>query len=312
MTTSVPRQSLRRPEAPVQARASLVRGLVRQARPKQWVKNVLVLAAPAAAGVLDSASALLQVAVAVVAFCLAASGTYYLNDLLDVEADRRHPVKRFRPIAAGVVPLVLARVLAVLLMVGGVSVGFLAGGWQLPVVVLAYVALTTSYSSYLKHIAAVDIVAVAAGFVLRALGGAAAVDVPVSRWFFIVASLGSLFMVAGKRKAELRSLAGGASGVRSTHATYSADYLSYVEATASGAALVAYCLWAFERQADVQGSVPFFVLSIAPFALGILRYALLVDGGAGEEPEELVLQDRTLLVCAMALAALLLLGLVVP
>ena len=287
---------------------SLLRGLLRQARPRQWVKNVLVLAAPAAAGVLDSVASVLLVLVAIVAFCLAASGTYYVNDLLDVEADRRHPVKRFRPIAAGVVPVPLARVLAVLLLVGGVGVGFLTGGWQLPLVVGAYVVLTTSYSSYLKHIAAVDIVAVAAGFVLRALGGAAAVDVPVSPWFFIVASLGSLFMVAGKRKAELRALGRDAIGVRATHATYTADYLSYVQSTSSGAALVAYSLWTFERQAEMQGSVPFFVLSIVPFAIGMLRYALLVDAGGGEEPEELVLRDRPLLACSAALAGLLVVG----
>jgi decaprenyl-phosphate phosphoribosyltransferase len=291
-------------------RETLPRGLLRQARPRQWAKNVLVLAAPTAAGVLDSVNAAVQVLVAVVAFCLASSGTYYLNDLLDVEADRRHPVKRFRPIAAGVVPVPLARVMAGLLMTGGVTVALLAGGWELPVVVLAYVVLSTGYSTYLKHIAVVDIVAVAAGFVLRALGGAAAVDVPVSRWFFIVASLGSLFMVACKRNAELRALAGEAAGVRSTHATYTSGYLSYVESTASGAALVAYCLWAFERQGEMSGSIPFFVLSIAPFALGLLRYALLVDQGAGEEPEEVVLRDRPLLACAAAVAGLLTLGLV--
>lgn len=302
--------SVAAPRAP--ARPSLLRGLVREARPKQWVKNVLVLAAPTAAGVLDSVTAAGQVAVAVVAFCLAASGTYYLNDLLDVDADRAHPVKRLRPIAAGVVPVPLARVLAGLLMAGGIGVGFLSGGWRLPVVVAGYVALTTAYSCYLKHVAGVDIVAVAACFVLRALGGAAAVDVPVSRWFFIVASLGSLFMVAGKRKAELRTLGDDAGGVRSTHATYTGEYLSYVESTASGAALVAYCLWAFERQAEVAGGTPFFPLSIAPFAVGILRYALLVDAGAGEEPEELVLHDGPLLVCAAVLTGLLLLGLVVP
>jgi len=289
-------------------RPTLAAALLQEARPKQWVKNVLVLAAPAAAGVLDSVSSLGRVLVAAAAFCLAASGTYFLNDLLDVDADRRHPVKRNRPIAAGFIPLPLGWALAVLLLMAGIGLGFASGQWQLPVVVASYVALTSCYTIKLKHIAAVDIVVVAAGFVLRALGGAAAVDVPVSKWFFTVASLGSLFMVAGKRKAELRALQDGASLVRSTHAVYSAGYLNYVEATASGAALVSYCLWAYERQAQVHTAVPFFVLSIAPFVLGFLRYALLVDGGGGEEPEELVLHDRPLLLCGLTLAALLLLG----
>ena len=296
------------PPAPPPGRAAFLRGLLREARPKQWVKNVLVVAAPAAAGVLDSVASLGRVLVAVVAFCLAASGTYFLNDLLDVQADRQHPTKRHRPIAAGIVPVPVAWVAAVLLLVGGIALGFATGHWQLPVVVAAYATLTTAYSIKLKHVAAVDIVVVAAGFVLRALGGAAAVAVPVSQWFFTVASLGSLFMVAGKRKAELRALSEGAAKVRSTHAVYTAGYLNYVEATASGAALVSYCLWAFERQGEVSSPVPFFVLSVVPFVLGFLRYALLVDGGAGEEPEELALHDRPLLFCALAMAALLFLG----
>lgn len=287
---------------------SLLSGLVREARPRQWIKNLLVLAAPVAAGVLDGPMALGRALLAFVAFCLAASGTYYLNDLLDVTADRRHPVKRLRPIAAGIVPMPLARAVALVLLAGAVAVAGLVGGWQLPVIVVAYISLTTSYSLWLKHIAAVDLVAVAAGFVLRALAGAAAVGVPVSRWFFIVASLGSLSMVAGKRRAELRSLAGDAVGVRTTHGAYSTEYLASVQTMASGAVLVSYCLWAFERASQVPAAVPWSVVSIAPFALGVLRYALLVDKGAGEEPEEVVLRDRTLLVCGLVLTVLFALG----
>jgi len=286
---------------------ALVRALVRQARPRQWTKNVLVLAAPAAAGRLDSVASLARVLLAVLAFCLAASGTYYVNDLLDREADRHHPVKRLRPVAAGLIPVPTAWCVAAVLLIAAVGVGALSGHWQLPVVVASYVVLTTWYSLRLKHLAAVDLVAVAAGFVLRALGGAAAVHVPVSRWFFTVTSLGSLFIVASKRRAELRSLGSAADRVRPTHAVYTASYLSYVEATSSGAALVAYCLWAFERQGQQPGP-PYVVLSIVPFVLGFLRYALLVDGGAGEEPEEIALSDRPLLCCAAALAVLLLLG----
>ncbi len=286
----------------------LARACLRQARPRQWLKNALVLAAPAAAGELGSAASLGRVLVAFAAFCLAASGTYYLNDLLDRHADRLHPVKRLRPVAAGLVPEPLAWTAAALLPLAALAVASASGHWQLLVVVACYTALTASYSRWLKHMAAVDLVAVAGGFVLRAVGGAAAVDVPVSRWFLIVTSLGALFVVAGKRRAELRTLGDRAVQVRPSHADYSLAYLTYVEATTSGAALVSYCLWAFERQGQTGAHVPFFVLSVLPFLLGVLRYALLVDGGAGEEPEEVALRDRPLLVCGAALVSLLLLG----
>ncbi|MDQ3484293.1 MAG: decaprenyl-phosphate phosphoribosyltransferase [Actinomycetota bacterium] len=287
-------------------RGGLARGLVRTGRPKQWIKNVLVLAAPAAAGVLDDWQSVVRVAIAFVAFSLAASGTYLLNDASDVEADGRHPEKRFRPIAAGVVPVWLARVVGVLLVVAAIALSATVGGWQLPAVVGFYLLNTTAYTLWLKHIPVVDLVAVAAGFVLRALGGAAAVGVPVSNWFFIVASLGSLFMDAGNRESELRNQAG--AGTRRTLEVYSHDYLSYVRAMSSGAVIVAYSLWAFERDAASVAAVPLFTLSMVPFVCGILRYAMLVDAGSGEAPEDLVLHDRALKVFGAVLVVLIAVG----
>jgi decaprenyl-phosphate phosphoribosyltransferase len=282
--------------------ANLALGILRACRPRQWVKNVLVIAAPGAAGVLTSSTAIRDTAIAFIAFCFAASGTYLLNDARDVAEDRLHPRKRFRPIAAGVVPVGLAVVLGLVLVVAAIAMSFLTDTW-LPVVVAGYVAMTTSYSMWFKHVPVVDLVVVASGFVLRALAGAAAVDVPVSSWFFIVASLGSLFMVAGKRESELRNLA--AIGTRSTLEVYSHSYLSYVRAMSSGAVIVAYCLWALEAEGTTR---VLFTLSIVPFAMGILRYALLVDAGSGESPEELVLHDRALQVFGALLALLIGLG----
>jgi decaprenyl-phosphate phosphoribosyltransferase len=283
---------LRDHEVP-EAGGSLLAGLVRTARPKQWSKNVLVFAAPGAAGVLGHATPLARTLVAFACFCVAASGTYFLNDAADVETDRRHPTKRHRPVAAGVVPVGTARVVGVLLVVGGIGLAFFAR-WQLAVVVAGYVALTTAYSHALKHVAVVDMVAVAAGFVLRALAGASATGVPVSDWFFIVASFGSLFMVAGKRHAERRELGLDAAEVRPALAAYTDSFLAYVRAVASGTVLVAYCLWAFEKAHDAQTSWPWYQLSILPFVLGLLRYALLVEQGKGAAPEEVILSDRTL------------------
>src|SRR4051794_29266722 len=282
---------LRPPDVP--DRPSLISALIRTARPKQWAKNVLVFAAPGAAGVLDNAEPLKQTLIAFVCFCLAASGTYFLNDAADVESDRRHPKKRFRPIAAGQISVGLARTVSVLLIIAAIALSFTAR-WQLAVTVAGYVVITTLYSLYLKHVAVVDIVAVAAGFVLRAVAGATATGVPISDWFFIVASFGSLFMVAGKRHAERLEMGDDAGAVRATLGEYSDTYLAYLRAVSSGTVFVAYSIWAFEKAHEANASVPYYQLSILPFVLGVLRYALLVDQGQGAAPEEVILKDRAL------------------
>lgn len=277
------------------------------ARPKQWVKNLLVYAAPGAAGVVDRSAAFAEATGAFVCFCLAAAGTYYLNDAADIDADRRHPTKRFRPIAAGEIALPLARVLGVVLIVASVAVGA-AIEPNLAVVLACYVTLTTAYSTWLKHIAVVDVVAVAAGFVLRAIGGAAAVDVPISNWFFIVATFGSLFMVVGKRRAEVGQMGDEAASTRRSLSAYSPTFLAELQTVSTAVVLVGYCLWAFEKAEVAGASVPWFQLSIVPFGLAILRYALLVDSGHGGAPEDVVLQDRTLQVLGVIWAALFVAG----
>ena len=295
------------PESP--PTASLLNGLIRTARPKQWMKNVLVVAAPAAAGVLGHGSVIFDTLVAFVAFCLAASGTYFLNDAFDVDADRRHAKKRFRPIAAGVVPVATARIVGVVLLASGISVAFLAG-WRLPVVIATYVVFTTTYSAWLKHVAVIDLGMVAAGFVLRLIAGAVAVDVRISVWFIVVGSFGSLFMVAGKRHAEYLELGNDRADFRATLEEYSVEYLGYVRAVSSGVALVAYCLWAFDQRIHHTGIV-LFEISIVPFVLAFLRYALLVERGQGGAPEDLVTADRPLQVLGALWLAIVAIGLYV-
>ena len=289
--------------------ASLISGLIRTARPKQWMKNVLVVAAPAAAGVLSEGSVILDTIVAFVAFSLAASGTYFLNDAFDVEADRRHAKKRFRPIAAGVVPLTTARIVGVALLAAGIGVSFLAN-WRLALVIAIYITFTTTYSIWFKHVAVLDLGFVAAGFVLRLIAGAVAVDVRISVWFIVVGSFGSLFMIAGKRHAEHLELGVERAGHRATLDDYSVEYLGYVRAVASGVAMVAYCLWAFDAQIHQNGIV-WFEVSIVPFVLAFLRYALLVEQGQGGAPEDVVLMDRTLQVLAALWVVLVAIGLYV-
>jgi decaprenyl-phosphate phosphoribosyltransferase len=276
--------------------------LVRLARPKQWVKNVLVIAAPAAAGVLGEATPLFRTAIAFVCFCLAASGTYYINDALDVEADRRHPTKRFRPVASGAVSVRTAIVGGIVLIAASIGLSF-AARWQLAFIVGGYVLQTMLYSLWLKHEAILDLACVASGFVLRTIAGGVAVGVTISPWFLIVAGSASLFMVTGKRHAELVELGDRAVGTRRALEMYSRSFLNYVRAVASSVTVLAYCLWAFEKSSTV-GSPVWFQLSIVPFVLGILRYALLLEQGGGGAPEELVLSDRVLLVLGALWAVL--------
>ena len=275
-------------------RTPIARALIRTARPKQWAKNVLVLAAPAAAGVLTEGDVIVRVAVAFVAFCLAASGTYFFNDAMDADADRAHPTKRHRPVAAGDLGVGRAKLIGALLLLGAVGISLPVRGGRLALVMVVYVALTVAYSAWLKREPVIDLAAVAAGFVIRAVAGGVAAGVPLSNWFLIVAGAGSLFIVAGKRHAEVHDLGVDSSSHRSVLAAYSPTFLTFVRGIAAAVAITAYCIWAFERGAEGDTDL-WYQLSVIPFVVAILRYALLVEHGHGGAPEDLVLGDRVLL-----------------
>ena len=281
----------------------MIEALWRTARPKQWLKNVLVFAAPGAAGVLDEPGDLARTIIAFVAFCLAASGIYIWNDLSDVEADRMHPTKRNRPIACGALSVGAARVAGTVLPIAALAVAALTGRWQTVGVVAAYLALTVAYSLWLKQLAVIDLVAVASGFVLRAAGGAVAVDVPMSRWFILCVTFGSLFIVAGKRYAELVAVGEGA-GTRRTLDTYSLGYLRMFLAVSCGGALLSYCVWAFESAEASTSGVPWDELSIVPMLVALFRYLLVLDTGGGGAPEEVFLHDRILQVLGLSWAVI--------
>jgi len=271
--------------------------LLRQARPKQWVKNLLVFAAPGAAGVLDEWSSLWRVMVIFVAFCLASSGTYFWNDLLDVESDRNHPTKQHRPIASGAIPVGIARTSGAILLLVGIALAATTR-WQAALVVAGYVVLTSLYSTVLKHIAVVDLITVAAGFVLRAVAGAVATDVQMSKWFSLTTSFASLFIVTGKRYAELRDL-GEDAQTRSTLDDYSLGFLRIVLSVSCGAAMVTYCIWAFDTRELAGSTWPFYELSIIPMATALLRYTLILEQGHGAAPEEIFAHDRVLQVLGL-------------
>jgi decaprenyl-phosphate phosphoribosyltransferase len=280
--------------------ANLIVGVVKAIRPRQWVKNVLVLAAPlSAAGRghrYDYGQLGIQVAVAFAVFSLAASAVYLINDVRDVEADREHPTKRFRPIAAGVVPEWLAYTLAVVLAVASLGLAW----WLTPnlaVVMAVYIAMQLGYCFGLKHQAVMDICIVSSAYLLRAIAGGAATDTRLSQWFLLMAAFASLFMVAGKRYAELQLAERTGAAIRKALESYTSTYLRFVWTMSATAVVLCYGLWAFERE---HGEAGWFVVSMVPFTIAILRYAVDVDGGLAGEPEDIALRDRVLQLLALA------------
>ena len=173
---------------------SLAGPVLRTARPKQWTKNLLVGAAPAAAGVLTHVTPFLRTAGALALFAGASSGVYFLNDAIDVQADRVHPRKRLRPMAAGTLPVGVGVAIGVLLLGAAAGLSVLLS-WQLSLIVVIYLVLQMAYALRLKHMPVYDLACVAGGFVLRAIAGGVAARVPVSEWFLLVATFGSLLMV---------------------------------------------------------------------------------------------------------------------
>ncbi|MDF6102899.1 decaprenyl-phosphate phosphoribosyltransferase [Gordonia hongkongensis] len=274
---------------------NLTSGLIKAVRPRQWVKNVLVLAAPLAAGNITDVSVLGSAGIAFVAFCLAASSIYLVNDAMDVESDRNHPTKRFRPIAAGVVPVTLAYVLAVVLLVGSIGIAFLAN-WQTAVVIAIYLVIQLGYCFGLKNQAVIDICIVSSGFLLRAIAGGVAAEIVLSQWFLLVMAFGSLFMAAGKRYAELQLAERTGAKIRKALEYYTTTYLRFVWTLSATAVVIFYGLWAFDK-GDTNVA---YAISMVPFTVAILRYAVDVDGGAAGEPEEIALGDRVLQLLAVA------------
>lgn len=274
--------------------------LLRACRPRQWTKNVLVLTAPIVAGVAFDPRALVAMMVAVLAFTLAASGIYLVNDAIDVEIDRAHPTKRRRPVASGALSVRDAWIAAAALLPGALVVSALLD-WQLLVVVAVYEAVQLWYCLGMKHEPVIELVSVASGFLLRAIAGGVATHVALSQWFLIAAGFGSLFMAGGKRYAEMRSSETTGDPGRPVLARYTSSYLRFVWTLSAGVLVTTYALWAFAIRDATSNE--WSVVSIVPFVMALLRYAVDVDSGAAGEPEEVVLHDRVLLALGAAWAA---------
>jgi decaprenyl-phosphate phosphoribosyltransferase len=282
---------------PLEARRrGTVHAVVATLRPRQWIKNSLVIAAAAAAGALGNDDVPARVTIACVAFCLLSSGTYALNDVRDAAEDRAHPRKRFRPIAAGELSPAAAIMLGMVLLAAGLLLCALVRP-LLAAVGAGYIALTLSYTVLWRRIAILDIVAIAGGFVLRALAGGVAAAVPLSRWFVLVVTSAALFVAGAKRWAELtrRQQPGGVR--RRALDLYTDARLRLVLYASAACTVFAYSVWAAELP-TVDG-VPWRPLSIVPLAACIVRYGERVRAGGGEAPEELLLSDPWLGILAL-------------
>jgi decaprenyl-phosphate phosphoribosyltransferase len=280
---------------PATAEVTIAGALVRTARPRQWLKNVLVFAAPAASGALVIPGRAFAAVIALLAFTAAAVATYFLNDAADVDADRRHPTKSLRPVAAGLISRRAAVATGIGTAVAAVALAATVN-WPFAACVLGYLVLTGAYTAGLKHIPVVDILVVAGGFVLRTAGGAAATGAAVSDWFLLLTLFGALFLVTAKRSGEQNRAA-----LRRVLSGYSASWLQQTLTMALTGTVLAYAAWAFQyRGHDV--ALPLLAASLVPFLAALLRYSLLVARGGGETPEALLTSDRFLLVAGLVWA----------
>ena len=281
------------------------RALLRLSRPQQWHKAVMLFAAPAAAGALESPIVVLKASIAAVAFVLLAAAIYAFNDIRDAPDDRRHPRKRLRPVASGALSPAPAAAFGVLAALLGLTLASTLGPATLGLAA-AYLVAQVLYVVGLKHVAVVDLVIVALGFVLRAAAGGTAAGLPVSHWFLLVSLFGAMFLVTGKRKAE-HATSGNAVG-RPVLAAYSTSWLDQVMTVALLGTALSYGMWAFQYLGqDVYREL--LAISFLPFFTGLLRYALLVSTGRGEEPEHEIFRDRVLLLAGLTWAALVGIGL---
>ena len=284
--------------------------LLAATRPRQWIKNLLVFAAPMAAGVLSRPADLGRAGAAAVILVVASAGVYLINDVMDAPADRLHPVKRGRPVASGELPAKVAATAGIAALTLALTASAVLAGAALVIVTAAYITISVCYSLWLKRQAVIELACVSSGFVLRAVAGGVAVRVEVSPWFILVTSAAALLVVAGKRTAEQGTLSAAASH-RPVLDLYPAAFLLAVRIIAGSVAIISYALWAFERSAHIGAQYAddvVFQLSILPFVMGLLLVELTVEDGGGTAPEEMALSNRTLQVLGLVCVTLIAVG----
>jgi decaprenyl-phosphate phosphoribosyltransferase len=281
--------------------------VVETARPRQWPKNLLVFAAPLAGASLGRDDGLGYALVAAAAFTAASAAVYFINDVADAGRDRRHPVKRFRPVASGRLPRAHALALAGLLVIAGLAAGGWIGEPRLSLVIGVYLAFSVLYSALLKHLPVVELAFVAAGFVLRALGGAVATHVPPSGWFLLVCSLGALMVAIAKRYSELVLLGGDAARHRPVMRWYRDAALRVSQRAVAGAMVGCYLLWAYgEHNPWMRG---WHLASAVALVVALARFDWLTGQATGKPVEDLIARDGVMTYCELIWLAMFAAGL---
>ena len=266
-------------------------------RPGQWTKNLFVFAALVFAQRLNERHAVVRAVIAFLAFCALSSTVYLINDVLDREQDRHHPLKAYRPIASGALSPTVALAAAALIGVTAMVVA-LAMGWQFFQTASGYLVLLIAYSAFLKHIVILDVLTIAAGFTLRAAAGAAAIAVPISHWLLVCTTLLALFIALSKRRHELTLLTEAAGEHRAILSDYTPYLLDQMISVVTASTLIAYAFYTISPETTQKFGTDLLSLTI-PFPLyGIFRYLYLVHRrDKGGSPAELVVNDGPLMLC---------------
>lgn len=259
-------------------------------RPKQWAKNMFVFAGLVFANKLGDPGSVLITCFAFVVFCAAASAGYIFNDILDREQDRLHPTKKNRPIAAGKISIIFAVTLMLFLLLFAITTAFMMRA-KFGLIILAFILFSYLYTLLLKHIVIIDIMAIAALFVMRAVGGAEAIDVPISPWLLICTTLVALFFILGKRYHEITAYGDDALEYRKVIKDYSASFIREMLTINAAATMISYSLYSFFSQ-TANGKSEMLMLTIPLVVYGLFRYLYLIyEKGQGGSPEEILFSD---------------------
>ncbi len=290
---------------------SLIIGAFKAMRPVHWIKNLSLFAAVFLSGTMFDKGQFEKVVWAFIAFCLVTSATYLINDVFDVKADRLHPTKKFRPVASGSLPISVALIEAIILALSSIFIAILGGLNSLFLsVIVVYLIMQFFYSAGLKNVAILDIIIIAAGFVLRVYAGAFAIDAHLSAWFLLCVISAALFLASGKRRAEINIAQNFNYATRKSLGTYKKELLNSYVTMFGNASWMSWALFTFFE--SPKASLPFWLalaelsrtttidkllMSTIPITIfGIMRYESLIFEGKSETPEKLLLTDRSLII----------------
>ncbi len=274
---------------------AFLKNVLVEARPKQWIKNLLVAAALFFHPEMLSWFVIAQVALAIIAFCLVSSAVYCLNDIFDRERDRKHPEKRFRPVASGELSVTAALLVAAILLTAGMGIGAFLGK-NVALVLGMYLMLNVAYSAYLKHVVIVDALMVSFGFVLRVVGGVEVIDASISFWIVLCTVLATLFITFNKRRHELE-MVDNASDHRLSLAEYDPYFLDQMTAVVTAGTIISYALWTRDPETIGKFGTERLDLTIPFVFYGIFRYLYIVHRKKmGGDPTRVFLTDVPLII----------------